>query len=96
MVDGKETPSLGQLVRVAPGIHKLHIQCYHFEITNVTPGILPFVPIVVDSKTDLGWFSVTGSLRENQKYFARCVMIDGKPFGYIAASTDGPPLTGFE
>jgi hypothetical protein len=96
MVDGKETPSFGQLVRVAPGIHKLHVQCYHFEITNVTPGVLPFAPIIVDSKTDQGWFSVTGRLVENQRYFARCVMIDGKPFGYIAASPGGPPLTGFE
>jgi hypothetical protein len=96
MVDGKETPSFGALVRVAPGIHRLHVQCYHFEITNVTPGILPFVPIIVDSNTEQGWFSVIGSLRENQRYFARCVTIYGKPFGYIAASPDGPPLAGFE
>jgi hypothetical protein len=96
MVDGKATPSFGQLVRVAPGIHKLHVQCHHFEITSVTPGIWPYVPIIVNSKTKLGWFSLTGSLSENQKYYARCIMIDGKPFGYIAASPDGPPLAGFE
>ncbi len=96
MVDGKETPSFGRLVRVAPGIHKLDVQCYHFEIANVTPGIWPYVPIIVDSKTKLAWFSVTGRLSDKQEYYARCIMIDGKPFGFIAASPDGPPVPGFE
>jgi hypothetical protein len=96
MVDGKETPPFAQQVRVAPGIHKLAIQCYHFEITNMIPGVLPYVPIIVYTRTRLAWFSLTGRLVENDRYYAHCVMSRGKPFGYIAASPDGPPLAGFE
>jgi hypothetical protein len=96
MVDGKETPSFGGKIRVAPGVHKLHVQCYHFEVTGVVPGLAPYVPVIVNTETKQGWFSLTGSLVANQNYYARCVMVDGKPFGYIAASPDGPPLVGFE
>ena len=101
MVDGKETPLLGGELRVAPGPHKVHVQCYHFE-TKVGPGFmlaLPrgvLLPITLNSETKQGWFSVAGHFASDQSYYARCVMVDEKPVGFISATPDGPPLPGFD
>jgi len=91
-VDGAETPSLASTIRLAPGVHRVGINCLSLEISAA--GVLlgggalaaPFV------KTPLQFVLVTGSFEAGRTYYTRCVAVDGQPRAWLADTPDGSDL----
>ena len=91
-VDGAETPSLAGTIRLAPGEHRVGINCLSFEVS--APAVLlgggalaaPFI------KTPLQFVLVTGSFEAGKTYYTRCVAVNGQPRAWLADTPDGSDL----
>jgi hypothetical protein len=94
-VDGAETPSFAQTLRLVPGEHRVGINCLSFEIEAI--GILPSGPRapaipVGNVKTALQFVLVTGPFEAGKTYYTRCVAVDGQPHAWLADAPTGSDL----
>src|SRR5207237_6250341 len=62
-VDGMETSSLSGTVRVAPGVHRVGIDCFVKKPSDAGPFHFNW---------DVHQVAITGSFVAGQKYYARC------------------------
>ena len=94
-VDGAETPSFAKMLRLAPGEHRVGINCLSFEILGieVVPGAarVPATPVVT-TKSALQFVLVTGSFEPGKTYYTRCVAVNGQPRAWLADAPDGGDL----
>lgn len=94
-VDDAETPSFASTVRVAPGAHRIGMNCLSFEIDAVhvfTDARGEPVAGAVIPKTTLQSVAVSGDFQAGVTYYARCVSVGGKPRAWLADAPDGDRL----
>jgi hypothetical protein len=81
-VDGAETPSFASTLRLAPGEHRVGLNClsYDFLAMALRPGALPAL-IMPPAKppSALQFVLVNGQFEAGKTYYARCVAVDGQP-----------------
>jgi hypothetical protein len=87
LVDGAETPSFATTLRLAPGEHRVGINCLSFEIL----GHWPETPLIFPTST-VQVVLVTGSFQAGRTYYARCVATNGQPRAWLADAPDGSEL----
>jgi hypothetical protein len=86
-LDGAETPSFATALRVAPGSHKMGIDCLFNGIYLGGAFVDSLVQHVV----------VTGTLVAGQKYYVRCAVENAMPRSWLSDSPDAASLPqGFE
>lgn len=94
-VDGAETPSFAETLRLVPGEHRVGINCLSYEIVAIDVllggGRAPATP-VVQAKTALQFVLVTGSFEAAKTYYTRCVAVNGQPRAWLADAPDGSAL----
>jgi hypothetical protein len=94
-VDGAETPSFAQTLRLRPGEHRVGINCLSYEIESIDILIgvapTPVIP-VVNAKTALQFVLVTGPFDAGKTYYSRCVAVNGQPRAWLADAPDGSSL----
>ncbi len=94
-VDGAETPSFANTVRLMPGEHRVGINCLSFDIATmdilVGSGRVPGTA-GVGAKTAVQFVLVTGFFEANKTYYTRCVASNGQPHAWLADSPDGAGL----
>ncbi|MBS0396187.1 MAG: hypothetical protein JSR54_16325 [Proteobacteria bacterium] len=99
-VDGAETPAFARTVRVAPGVHRVGLNCLSFELASVDAvasarGAAPVTTVM--AHTAVQSVVVTGPFEAGRTYYARCVATDGMPRAWLASAPDGSDLPpGFE
>lgn len=86
-VDGAETPSLARTLRLAPGGHRVGINCLSWEILGHPPAEPVFFPTVTAQ-----FVLVTGPFEAGRTYYARCVSTGGQPRAWLADVPDGNDL----
>ena len=86
-VDGAETPSLAKTLRLAPGEHRVGINCLSWEVVGHPPAEPVFFPTVTAQ-----FVLVTGPFEAGRTYYARCVSVDGQPRAWLADARDGNDL----
>ncbi len=95
-VDGAETPSFANTLRLLPGEHRVGINCLSYGILAidvlVTGARAPLATPVVNAKTALQFVLVTGSFEAGKTYFTRCVALNGQPRAWLADAPDGNDL----
>jgi hypothetical protein len=95
-VDGAETPSFAEALRLVPGEHRVGINCLSYEILAidvlVTGARAPLAIPVVDAKTALQFVLVTGSFEAGKTYYTRCVAVNGQPHAWLADAPTGSDL----
>jgi hypothetical protein len=94
-VDGAETPALASTLRLAPGEHRVGINCLSFDILGI--GVLaggPRAPVIAtaDTRSALQFVLVTGSFEAGKTYYTRCVAVNGQPRAWLADTPDGSEL----
>jgi hypothetical protein len=88
-VDGAETPALAKTLRLAPGEHRVGINCLSFDVVSIV--ILPVAP-VVNTQSALQFVLVTGNFEQGKTYYTRCVGVNGRPRAWLADAPDGSGL----
>jgi hypothetical protein len=86
-IDGAETPSFATTLRLAPGEHRVGINCQSWEILSrdpVTPIIFPTVTAQ--------FVLITGPFEAGKTYYARCVATNGQPRAWLADAPAGADL----
>jgi hypothetical protein len=68
-VDGIETSSLSSTVRVAPGVHRVGIDCFVKKASDAGPFHFNW---------DVHQVAITGSFVAGQKYYVRCEATNGE------------------
>jgi hypothetical protein len=93
-VDGAETPSFAKTLHLAPGEHRVGINCLSFDTSiDVIPGgPLPPVTPVLLPKSAAQFVLVTGSFKAGRTYYTRCVAVNGQPRAWLADAPDGSDL----
>jgi hypothetical protein len=94
-VDGAETPSFCETLRLIPGEHSIGINCLSYEIEAIDillGGARAPVTPVVSAKTTLQFVLVTGSFEAGNTYYTRCVAVNGQPRAWLADAPDGSGL----
>jgi len=86
-VDGAETPALARTLRLAPGDHRVGINCLSFEILSHEPA----TPLIFPTAT-AQFVLVTGSFEAGKTYYTRCVAVNGQPRAWLADAPDGSGL----
>ena len=82
MIDDAESPSFATVIRVAPGTHRLGIDCL-FTGLNWSGRI---------SDSLLQHVAVTGAMLEGRKYYVRCGIVGDKPRTWLSDTPDGTEL----
>jgi hypothetical protein len=94
-VDGTETPSFANVIRLSPGEHRVGINCLSYEIAAIDILLggapAPATP-VVNAKTALQFVLVTGSFDAGKTYYTRCVAVNGQPRAWLADAPGGSDL----
>ena len=94
-VDGAETPSFAEALRLLPGEHRVGINCLSYEIASIEVLLggarAPATP-VVNAKTALQFVLVSGSFEAGRTYYTRCVAVNGQPRAWLADAPDGSGL----
>jgi hypothetical protein len=91
-VDGAETPSFAKTVRLAPGEHRIGINCLAFDIDFVPIGA-PHQPMAAVVRNYAAQFVlVTGSFEAGKTYYTRCVEVNGQPRAWLADAPGGRDL----
>ena len=86
-IDETVTPSFSKVVRVAPGLHRVAINCLFTGPSWGGSLLESFIQHVV----------ATGTIVADSKYYVRCDIIDAKPRAWLSTSSDGADLPpGFE
>jgi len=104
-VDGTETPSFASTLRLAPGEHRVGLNCLSYDISAVAviaaagtvggaiPAAVAASAVPEDkSPTTLQFVLVTARFEAGKTYYSRCVATDGKPRAWLADSPDGNDL----
>jgi hypothetical protein len=95
LVDGAEIPSFAKALRLAPGEHRVGINCLSsdIELTGMIVGgpRAPVIPIG-KGKTALQFVQVTGSFEAGKTYYTQCVAVNGQPRAWLADTPDGGDL----
>jgi hypothetical protein len=95
-VDGAETPPFADTIRLAPGEHRVGINCLSFEILAIdvlaTGARTPLATPVVNAKTALQFVLITGSFEAGKTYYTRCVVVNGQPHAWLADAPTGSDL----
>ena len=104
-VDGTETPSFATTLRLAPGEHRVGLNCLSYDISTVAvisaatavggaiPAAVAVSAIPEDkSPSTLQSVLVTGRFEAGKTYYSRCVAANGKPHAWLADSPDGSDL----
>jgi hypothetical protein len=95
-VDGAETPSFAEALRLLPGEHRVGINCLSYEILAIdvlmTGARAPLATPVVNARTALQFVLVTGSFEAGKTYYTRCVAVNGQPRAWLADAPDGSGL----
>lgn len=104
-VDGTETPSFANTLRLAPGEHRVGLNCLSYDISTVAiisaaaavgGAILSAVAAsaIPEDKppSTLQFVLVTGRFEADKTYYSRCVAVDGKPHAWLSDSPDGSDL----
>jgi hypothetical protein len=94
-VDGAETPSVARTLRLAPGDHRVGLNCLSFEILGigVLPGVGRMPPVAVaDTASSLQFVLVTGAFEAGKTYYVRCVSESGQARVWLADTPDGMDL----
>jgi hypothetical protein len=94
-VDGAETPSFAETLRLAPGEHRVGINCLSYEIAGIDAllgGAHTLATPVVNAKTAMQFVLVTGPFEAGKTYYARCVSVNGQPRAWLADAPDGSAL----
>jgi hypothetical protein len=104
-IDGTETPSFASMLRLAPGEHRVGLNCLSYDISTVAvisavgvvggaiPAAVAASAIPEDkSPSTLQFVLVTGRFEAGKTYYSRCVATDGKPRAWLADSPDGNDL----
>jgi hypothetical protein len=93
-VDGAETPSYAKTLFLAPGEHRVGINCLSFEtsIDFIPGGPPPPVTPVVISKSAAQFVLVTGAFKAATTYYTRCGAVNGQPRAWLADAPDGSDL----
>ena len=104
-VDGAETPSFTNTLRLAPGEHRVGIDCLSYDISAIAvmsaaaavggaiaAGVAASVIPEDKSPSKLQFVLVTGRFDAGKTYYSRCVSADGKPHAWLADSPDGDEL----
>src|SRR5215467_158238 len=86
LVDGAETASFATTIRLAPGEHRVGLNCLSFDA-----GIQP-LPFGMNPKSAAQFVLVTGSFEPGKTYYARCVAANGQPRAWLADTPDGGDL----
>jgi hypothetical protein len=94
-VDGTETPSFANVIRVSPGEHRVGINCLSYEIAAIDVLLggarAPAAP-VVNATTALQSVLVTGTFEAGKTYYTRCVAMNGQPRAWLSDAPDGSDL----
>ena len=95
-VDGAETPSFAEALRLVPGEHRVGINCLSYEILAIdvllTGARAPVATPVVNAKTAAQFVLVTGPFEANKTYYTRCVTVNGEPRAWLADAPAGRDL----
>ena len=92
-VDGAETPAFSGSIRIAPGDHRVGVNCLSTTITGVAAGPYP-APLM---KSNAQFVVITGNFLAGQKYYVRCGSEDGWLRTWLSDSPNGSSLPpGFE
>ena len=104
-VDGTETPSFANTLRLAPGEHRVGLNCLSYDISTAAVisaaaavggaiGAAVAASAIPEDKppSTLQFVLVTGPFEAGKTYYARCVAADGKPHAWLADSPDGSDL----
>jgi hypothetical protein len=94
-IDGAETPSFARALRLAPGEHRVGINCLSFEILGIevlagTPHLPATAVAITNSPAQFAL--VTGSFEPGKTYYTRCVAVNGQPRAWLADAPDGSDL----
>jgi len=94
-VDGAETPSFANTIRLAPGEHRVGINCLSFEVGAI--GIVaggPRAPATAATnfQTTLQSVLMTGPFEEGKTYYTRCVAVNGQPRAWLTDTPAGTDL----
>ena len=101
-VDGTETPSFANTLRLAPGEHRVGLNCLSCDISTAAVisaaaavggaiGAAVAASAIPEDKppSTLQFVLVTGRFEAGKTYYSRCVAADGNPHAWLADSPDG-------
>jgi hypothetical protein len=104
-VDGTETPSFANTLRLAPGEHRVGLNCLSYDtstaavvaaaaaVGGAVGGAIAASAVPQDKPpSTLQFVLVTGRFEAGKTYYSRCVAVDGKPHAWLADSPDGGDL----
>lgn len=104
-VDGAETPSFANMLRLAPGEHRVGLNCLAYDKVAVAAmsvagavggalGAAVAASAIPDDRppTTLQFVLVSGRFEAGRIYYSRCVVVAGKPRAWLADSPDGSDL----
>ena len=94
-VDGAETPSFANTIRLAPGEHRVGINCLSFEagaIGIVAGGPRAPATAATNFQTTLQSVLMTGPFEEGKTYYTRCVAVNGQPRAWLTDTPAGTDL----
>jgi hypothetical protein len=104
-VDGTETPSFANALRLAPGEHRVGLNCVSYDysvlagisVAAAVGGAIPAAAIasaIPEDKapSELQFVLVTGSFDAGKTYYTRCVAVNGKPRAWLSDTPDGSDL----
>lgn len=90
-IDGAETPAFASTLRLAPGEHRVGINCLSFEVSSILAlAGGPRAPVILagDTKSSLQFVLVTGTFQAGKTYYTRCATVNGQPHAWLADSPD--------
>ena len=94
-IDGTETPSFAQTIRLAPGEHRVGLNCLNYEILGaaIVPGIGPLPTMAaVEFTYGAQFVLVTGPFEAHKTYYVRCVAVNHQPRVWLSDAPDGDGL----
>jgi hypothetical protein len=104
-VDGTETPSFANTLRLAPGEHRVGLNCLSYDISTVAVisaaaavgGAIPAAAAASaipegKSYATAQFVLVTGRFEAGKTYYSRCVAVNGEPRAWLADSPNGSDL----
>jgi hypothetical protein len=94
-VDGAETPPFAKTIRLAPGEHRVGLNCLSFEVVGlqVVPGLGHLQTIAaVDIAYGVQFVLAIGSFEQGRTYYVRCVAVHGQPRVWLSDAPDGSNL----
>jgi len=83
----RKPPSFATTIRLAPGQHRVGINCLSFEIL----GHPPETPVIFPT-AKAQFVLVTGSFEAGKTYYTRCVAPDGQPRAWLVDVPNGADL----